>query len=276
MKTIKSILILCVTLCFVTSCKKVDMTLVQKTVFENASITQIKASDAWSVTVVADTSTYVELDYSAYLEESLRVQMEGNELQIGFKDHTYPVIGSAYRATVHVARIEKIDADDAAKIQCDGEFTGSNLDIELSDAAQCNNLVFTGQTCDIKMEDASVFTGFQFDGSSCKAELADASQFNGVIKVIEQLDVELDDASRFVNKGGETALANIKVRDASRLNIVETLVNEMHVEITDGSEATVWVDGLLEGWVRDASTLYYKGHPQMQVDCSDGSFLRPI
>ena len=276
MKTIKSILILCVTLCFVTSCKKVDMTLVQKTVFENANITQIKASDAWRVTVVADTSTYVELDYSAYLEESLRVQMEGNELQIGFKDHTYPVIGSAYRATVHVAHIEKIEADDAAKVQCDGVFIGDNLLIKLIDAAQCNNLVFTGQTCDIKMEDASVFTGFQFDGSSCKAELADASQFNGVIKVTEQLDVELDDASRFVNKGGETALANIKVRDASRLNIVETLVNEMHVEITDGSEATVWVDGLLEGWVRDASTLYYKGHPQLQVDCGDGSFIRPI
>ena len=126
------------------------------------------------------------------------------------------------------------------------------------------------------MEDASVFTGFQFDGSSCKAELTDASQFNGVIKVTEQLDVDLDDASRFVNKGGETALANIKVRDASRLNIVETLVNEMHVEITDGSEATVWADSLLEGRVRDASTLYYKGHPQLQVDCGDGSFLRPI
>lgn len=276
MKTIKSILILCVTLCFVTSCKKVDMTLVQKTVFENASITQIKASDAWRVTVVADTSTYVELDYSAYLEESLRVQMEGNELQIGFKNNTYPVIGSAYRATVHVAHIEKIEADDAAKVQCDGEYTGDNLLIKLSDAAQCNNLVFTGQTCDIKMEDASVFTGFRFVGNTCKAGLEDASQFNGEIKVIEQLDVELDDASRFVNKGGETALANLKLYDASRLNIVETLVNEMHVEITDGSEATVWVDGLLEGWVRDASTLYYKGHPQMQVDCSDGSFLRPI
>lgn len=276
MKTIKSILILCVALCFVTSCKKVDMTLVQKTIFENASITQIKATDAWRVTVIADTSTYVELDYSAYLEESLKVQMEGNELQIGFKDYTYPVIGSAYRATVHVAQIEKLDADDAAKVQCEGEFMGDNLVIELSDAAQCSGLVFTGQNCNIKMEDASVFTGFQFVGSTCKAELEDASQFNGEIKVTEQLDVELDDASRFVNKGGETALANIKVHDASRLNIVETLVNEMHVDITDGSEATVWVDGLLEGWVKNLSTLYYKGHPQLEVECGDGSFLRPI
>lgn len=276
MKTIQPILILCVALCFATSCRKVDMTLVQKTVFENASITQIKASDAWRVSVVADTSTYVELDYSAYLEESLKVQMEGSELQIGFKDHTRPVIGSAYRATVHVAQLERIDADDAVKVQCEGEYTGDNLVIELSDAAHCTGLVFTGQNCYIKMEDASVFTGFWFAGSTCKAELEDASQFNGEIKATEQLDVELDDASRFVNKGGETALANIKVHDASRLNIVETLVNEMHVQITDGSEATVWTDGLLEGWVRDASTLYYKGHPQLQVDCGDGSFIRPI
>ena len=252
------------------------MTLVQKTIFENASITQIKATDAWRVTVIADTSTYVELDYSAYLEESLKVQMEGNKLQIGFQDHTYPVIGSAYRATVHVAQIEKLDADDAAKVQCEGEFTGDDLVIELSDAAQCSGLVFTGRNCNIKMEDASVFTGFQFAGNTCKAELEDASQFNGEIKVTEQLDVELDDASRFVNKGGETALANIKVHDASRLNIVETLVNEMHVDITDGSEATVWVDGLLEGWVKNLSTLYYKGHPQLEVECGDGSFLRPI
>ena len=276
MKAIKSTLILCVALCFVTSCKKVDMTLVQKTVFENASITQIKATDAWRVTVVADTSTYVELDYSAYLEESLKVQLEGNELQIGFKNHTYPVIGSTYRATVHVAQIERIAADDAANVQCNGEFTSDNLIIELSDASQCTGLVFTGQNCNIKMEDASVFTGFHFVGSTCKAGLKDSSQFNGEIKVTEQFDIELDDASRFVNKGGETVLANIKVNDASRLNIVETLVNEMHVDITDGSEATVWVDGLLEGWVRDASTLYYKGHPQLEVDCGDGSSLRPI
>ena len=53
MKTIKTILILCVALCFVTSCKKeVDMTLMQKTVLENADIRQIEVSDAWQVTVV--------------------------------------------------------------------------------------------------------------------------------------------------------------------------------------------------------------------------------
>ena len=58
MKTIKTILILCVAICFATSCNKdVDMTLVQKTLFENADIRQIEVSDAWEVTVVADNNT---------------------------------------------------------------------------------------------------------------------------------------------------------------------------------------------------------------------------
>ena len=225
---------------------------------------------------VADTATYVELDYSAYLEESLRVQMEGNELQISFREHTYPVIGSAYRATVHVAHIEKIDADDAAKVQFEGEYTGDNLNIELSDAAHCTGLVFTGQNCNIKMEDASVFTGFQFVGSTCKAILEDASQFNGEIKVTEQLDVELDDASRFVNKGTVTELTRLHLSNASLLNMAETQSSRMEVELVSGSEATVQIIDSLSGTIQEASTLYYKGHPQINIDCSDDSQLIPL
>ena len=62
MKALKPLLLLCVALCFATACKKdVDMTLVQKTVLENADIRQIRVSDAWEVSVVADSNTFVEL-----------------------------------------------------------------------------------------------------------------------------------------------------------------------------------------------------------------------
>ena len=277
MIAIKTALILCVTLCFATSCKKdVDMTLVQKTVLENVDIHEIEAIDAWQVNIVADSSTFVVLEYSAYLENNLKAKMEGTKLEIGFTSRIYPVVNSVYRATVHTPQIKKINAKDAVKVKCEGDFTGDDLEVALNDASQCNGLVFSGQNCIIKMEDASLLTGFHFVGITCNAVLEDASQFNGQIEVIDQLEITLDDASRFVNKGGETALANIKVHNGSRLNIVETLVHEMHVEITDGSEATVWVDGLLEGSVRDASTIYYKGQPQLQVDCDDNSSLRPI
>lgn len=277
MKTIKPFLILCVALCFATSCKKeVDMTLLQKTALENVDIREIVVSDAWQVKVVADSNSYVVLEYSAYLENNLKAKMEGTKLEIGFAGSVYPGINSVYRAIVHTPQIEKLDADEASKIQFIGEFTGHQLEIELSDASQCNGPVFTGQSCNLKMEDASLLTGLHFVGSSCIAELEHASQFNGQIEAADQLEITLEDASRFVNKGGQTAMANIKAHDASRLNMVETLVNEMYVDLTSSSEATVWVDLLLEGQARDASTLYYKGHPQINVDFSDDSQLIPF
>ena len=277
MKTIKPFLILCVALCFATSCKKeVDMTLLQKTALENVDIREIVVSDAWQVKVVADSNSYVVLEYSAYLENNLKTKMEGTKLEIGFAGSVYPAINSVYRAIVHTPQIEKLDADEASKIQFIGEFTGHQLEIELSDASQCNGPVFTGQSCNLKMEDASLLTGLHFVGSSCIAELEHASQFNGQIEAADQLKITLEDASRFVNKGGQTAMANIKAHDASRLNMVETLVNEMYVDLTNDSEATVWVDLLLEGQARDASTLYYKGHPQINVDFSDDSQLIPF
>ena len=277
MKTIKTILILCVAICFATSCKKeVDMTLVQKTVLENAEIRQIEISDAWEVTVVADSRTFVELEYSAYLEEGVRAIMEGTQLEIGFTSNVYPVINSVFRATVHTLQLEKLEADDASTVQCSGEFTGQTLEVELSDASNCNGLVFSGESCHINVEDASLLTGFHFVGSRCTAELESASQFNGQIEVAERLEIELEDASRFVNKGGETAVAQIKAHDASRLNMVETRVGEMHVDLSSASEATVWVSNVIDGALTAASTLYYKGNPQIQVDCSEDSEIIPF
>ena len=274
MKTIKTILILCVVLCFASSCKKdVNMTLVQKTVLENTDIRQIEVSDAWQVTIIADNSTCVELEYSAYLENNVKTSMEGTNLKIGFSGNVYPAIGSVFRAIVHTPQLEKVEADEAAKVQCNGEFAGQHLVVKLNDASQCNGLVFSGQSCEINMNNSSLMTGFQFVGDTCYAELDNASQFNGQIHATVQFDIELDSASLFVNKDGTTANASIKLHDASILNMVETQVDEMHVELSGASEATVWVTALIEGTLTDASTLYYKGHPQKEVDCSVDSSI---
>ena len=277
MKVYKPIILLCVAALFATSCKKeADMTLVQKTVLENSGIQQIEVGDAWPVTIVSDSVTYVELAYSAYLEPYVKAKMEGNKLEIGFTTNVYPVINSEFRATVHTSHLEKLDLNDAVQVQSHGDFAGQHIEVELSDASKCNGLVFSGESCMIKMEDASLMTGFQFVGTTCNAELDDASQFNGEIQCAEQFDIELKSASRFVNKGGETATANIKLHDASILNMVETHVGTMHVELNSASEATVQVTDFVDGTLKEASTLYYKGHPQLQVDCDESSNMHRI
>jgi Protein of unknown function (DUF2807). len=137
MKTIKTILILCAALCFATACKKeVDMTLIQKTVLENADIRQIEVGDAWQVTVVADSSTFVELEYSAYLEPYMKTKMEGTQLEIGFTSKVYPVMGSVYKAKVHTAHFNRVEAKDATILNFEGSFYSDDdsLNIVLNDA----------------------------------------------------------------------------------------------------------------------------------------------
>lgn len=277
MKYIKNILILCVALCFATACKKdVDMTLIQKTVYENADIRQVEIEDAWKVTIVADSNTYVELEYSAYLENNVKVTTEGTALKIGFTGSTYPVINSVFRATVHTPQIEIVDAEDAAQVQCNGTFEGQHIEIALDDASKCNGLIFFGESCMIDLESASLLTGFQFVGSHCSAKLEDASQCNSIITASETTEIHLSDASRFINKGGTTDHVNIHLSDASLLNMAETEVREMEVELESASEATVYVTELLSGTLKEYSTLYYKGNPQKDIDCSEGSRVIPF
>ena len=277
MKTLKTSLILCATICCFVSCKKeVDMTVMQKTMFENATISQIEVNDGWNVTVVADSNTFVEVEYSAYLENYLKISMEGSKLHVGFTGKVYAEIGSVYRATVHTDKMEELTSKNESNLQFDGVFSGQNLTIKLSDVSHCFGLVFSGDCCEIEMEGISILGGFQFIGSTCKAILEDASQFNGDIQAADQLEVELDGASRFVNKGEMTDVAIVKLQSASLLNMAETQVGEMQVEISSGSEATVHVTNLLSGTLTEASTLYYIGNPEINVDGFDGSQLIPL
>jgi len=277
MKTIKTILILFVALCFATSCKKeVDMTLIQKTVFENADIREIEVSDGWQVTVVADSCTYVELVYSAYLEPYVKAKMNDTHLELGFMLKTYPGINSEFRATVHLRQIEKIDAKSASKVTFTGSYYGERLYVNLSGASTCNALTYTGEKCEIVMDAASKLLDFQFDGATCIASLTKSSQFNGRIHATELLDLDLNGNSRFINRGGETARADIKLHDGSMLNMVENQVNKLYAELSEASEATVWVTEYLKATLNDASTLYYKGNPLKDLACHDNSEVKPL
>ena len=277
MKTIKTILILCVALCFVTSCKKeVDMTLVQKTVLENADIREIEVSDGWQVTVVADSCTYVELAYSAYLEPYVKAKMNDNRFELGFMFKTFNAFNSEFRATIHLNQLEKIDAKAASKVTFTDSYNGERLYVNLTDASSCNALTYTGDKCEIVMDAASKLLDFQFDGATCIATLKQSSQFNGRIHATELLDLDLSGNSRFVNRGGETAEADIKLHEGSLLNMVETQVNRLYTELSEASEATVWVVEYLRATLNDASTLYYKGNPQKDLACHDNSEVKPL
>lgn len=279
MKTLKPLLFLCVALCFATSCKKnVDMTLVQKTVLENANIRQITASDAWEVSVVADSSTFVELEYSAYLENKVNVKMQGTRLEIGFLGSTYPVLNSVFRAIVHTNTIENIKVEEDAQVSFAGHFsaTSDTLFVDLDDASICSGLNYSGHVIEIAVKNASDFFDFQLSGYNCEVDVSEASTCKGNFDMSFHLVANLSGASQLITFGGTVPNGMIKLQETSVLNVVQTEIREMFVDLSDGSEATVNVTESLSGSMVTASTLYYKGHPQINVDCSDDSRLIPL
>jgi hypothetical protein len=254
------------------------MTLVQKTVLENADIRQITASDAWEVSVVADSSTFVELEYSAYLENKVNVKLQGTRLEIGFLGSTYPVLNSVFRAIVHTKTIENIKVEEAAQVSFAGHFsaTSDTLFVDLDDASICSGLNYSGHVIEIAVKNASDFFDFQLSGYNCEVDVSDASTCKGVFDMSFHLVANLTNESQLITFGGSAPFGMIKVQDASTLNMVQSEIGEMHVNLSGASEATVNVSERMEGSVKMFSTLYYKGHPQITVDCSEDSQLIPL
>ena len=279
MKTIKTILILCAALCFATACKKeVDMTLIQKTVLENADIRQIEVGDAWQVTVVADSSTFVELEYSAYLEPYMKTKMEGTQLEIGFTGKVYPVMGSVYKAKVHTAHFNRVEAKDATILNFEGSFYSDDdsLNIVLNDASLCNGLDISGKYNKVSLNDASKFLGFHLDGTNNLVYVKDASVCKGSFETRFHFFALLEDASQLVTFEGATPYGQITLRDGSLVNMAQTEIRELNVNLSGASEATVNVTETMTGSLTDASTLYYKGIPTIDVNCSEDSQLIPF
>ena len=255
--------------------KELDMTLIQKTVYEDATITAITVKDAWNVTVVQDERTYVELEYSAFLEEYLKIKLEAQELNIGFYRYLYLPANTVMNATVHTPSVEQLQFSDATRAVLEGVFPETNLTIELSDAATCKGGRFTGKA-DLDLSDAAKMVDFDFEGETCSVKVSDASTFKGTLSVTEQMDIVVEDASHLTTYGGHAPQAEVEVSDASSLNMLETEVGVMHITVKDASEASVYVTNTLEGTVKDASELYYQGTPSLNIICDDSSIFRPL
>ena len=280
MKTIKTLFLLCIALCFATSCKKeVDMTLVQKTVFENADIRLINIDNGWEVTFIFDSlQSSVELEYSAYLEEHVSVDEINDWLSIGFNNKINALSGSVFRATVHISQKDAlfISADNASIITLEGLFEVEDMDIDLRNGSVCNGFEVISQLCSISLTDGSQIYGVNFNGTNCAVNAHKGSFCKGYFNVEQSFSTGVSISSQLIVFGGSMHSASIEVKDAGTINMAQAEVQEMSVYLDGASEATVNVTETLSGFLLSGSTLYYKGHPQIDIDCSDDSQLIPF
>lgn len=258
--------------------KELDMTLMQKTLYDGATMNEITVEDAWSVTFRLDTvRSYVELEYSAFLEEYLLVKQEGASLFLGLTNSLYNLPGNTVmHAIVHTSAINELSLSDAVSAAFGGgTFPETALVLKMSDAATLRGGYFKG-TADVRMSDASTCVEFYFEGTTCQVELDEASVFKCSLNVSDDLTLTIKDASRLTNYWAEINQAHVEVTEGSYLNMATSFVNRMQMVVNSASEATVNVVESLEGSVHNASKLYYSGNPTLNVDCDDTSLLQPI
>lgn len=281
MKAPKILLFLCVALCFATSCKKkeIDMTVVQKTVLENNTLSQIHVTDGWEVTIVHDSLSFVVLEYSAYLENYIAVREVNNWLSIGFTGKVYAETGSVYRATVHTNEMEflSVIAENENVISLKGPFElTEGIDMELINASVCSEFTIAAPSCSILLTNDSQLLNAVYTGTNCSVLVTKKSSCKGFFNVEQSFNANVQIGAQLIVFDGTMPSATLQVGDEGTINMVRVEVDNMEVHLDGASEATVNVTNTLSGFVLEASTLYYKGQPQIEVECSEDSQLIPF
>jgi len=281
MKGYKPILLFCAVLCFATSCKKeFDMTPVQKTVLENNTLSLIHVNHGWEIDIVYDSlNSFVELEYSAYLEDYILVREINNWLEIGFNQEVYPLAGSVYKATVHTREKENLSirAENESVIALKEPFMlTESIDMELIDASTCSEFSVAAPSCSILVTKDSQLLNVIYTGTNCSVLVTKNSACKGIFNVEQSFNASAQISSQVIVFGGSIPSATLGAGNESTINMAQANVETMNVNLADGSEATVNVSSRISGFLTEVSTLYYKGHPQLDVECSEDSQLIPF
>lgn len=256
------------------------MTLVQKTVLENNTLSQIYVNHGWEVDIVYDSlNSFVELEYSAYLGDFILVREINNCLEISFNQKMYPLAGSVYKATVHTMEKEHLNirAENESVIALKGPFVlTESIDMELTNASTCSEFTIAAPSCSILVTEDSQLLNAIYAGTNCSVLVTKNSSCKGIFNVEQSFNADAKISSQLIVFGGSTPSATLGASDESTINMAQANVETMNVNIAGGSEASVNVSGRISGFLHEGSTIYYKGHPQLDVECSEDSQLIPF
>lgn len=260
------------------SCNKdLDMTVLNKTLFEDVAFGAIAVEDAWEVTVIQDSlKRGVKIEYSAFLEEYLKVKQEGNELTIGFTNRLNIPSATVFRAMVYVPTLQSITLTEAAQLTLEGKFFAEQFHVTVDQASVIRGGTFIGQDAEIVLDNASTWVDLAAEVERCQVTTQNTSVFKGRILASGSLNLHLDNASRMTLYGDSAPQASASLTSASVLNMLSVEVEDLEIQLNKASEASVNVSGKLHGTLNEASVLYYQGHPDLDLDCDLTSSYRPL
>lgn len=270
-----SLVALCLLL--LASCDKdLDMTIVQKTLFEETAFDELSIDDAWNVTIVQDVErSGVTLSYSAFLEPYIRAKREGTAFELGISERLNLPLNTVMEATIYVRSLKSLSLDDASFAVLEGDYSGATLKLSLNHGSVMRGMSFHGDA-DINLDHASTVVDYVGEGRVCQLHLDEGSVFKGILEVATSLDIELDNASRMTLYEGGAAAVVATLDNASFLNMLPLEAGDMEIEMDNASEASVNVSYHLKGRLHNISKLYYQGNPALDVECDLTSSYVPL
>lgn len=274
----KKYIILLLAIIALTSCEKqLDMTVCQKQMFvDDTSIHAVEIDDAWKVDIlITEDSPRLELQYSAFLEEFFDISKNGDVLKIGLSQRLNLPSNTVMDAVLYVNSLHGISASKAADIQLIGTMEAPEISLNLDAASTLKGGTLRGNV-DLVLDNASSLASLAIESENCSISVLNASTFKGSIIASSQIHATLKDASRLITYGGQTPSAFIALESASFLNMTSIEVTSMTVNLKEASEANVFVTTSLSGCLRDASRLFYQGHPTLDMDSDITSSYGPI
>ena len=258
--------------------KEPDMTLVQGTWYQEYLINEVQADDVWNLTIVQDDGpSYVELEYSAFLEEYIRIEhTDAGFFHFYLTRHSHFPYNTVLKATIHTNKLTGLTLNKEASAVLVGDFSGPSLKVEMYGTSTCKGGSFMGGV-NLVLHDGSQLVDFSFDGSSCDVLLDGGSVFKGTLTVSDAVSIELLDEARMTTYEGSIRDVSAVVKNNGSLNMLETAVDQIHIDMS-ASEAFVNVTQVLGGSLRDSSTLYYQPHPGLVFNLAvdETSHISPL
>lgn len=279
MRLLKGTLLLLGVVAVMASCrdKEPDMTLVQETWYREYLINRIQADDVWDLTIVQDDETsYVVLEYSAFLQEYMRIDQSDGAFRFYLTSHPHLPNNTVLKATIHTPHLYALNLNKAATAVIDGAFQG-DIDVTLESGCFCKGGSFTGTTGSLKLRSNAQMVDFNVNATRCDVLVEGSSTFKGTLTASEELTIAMLDDARLTNYGGSAAKVQAGLQGNCSLNLLETEVDRMEID-SRSSEAFVNVSEVLGGSLADTSILYFQRHPGLVLNLAvdTTSFLSPL
>ena len=201
--------------------------------FNFSGYTSLKVSDAFNVYVqFSDTEESIVIEANENLQDRIRIDMEGNTLDIRIKDRTSMKGDATLNMYIATKSITEFNITGASKLTLESALVAADADIRLSGASEFEGELNVGRLeldakgasdidifgkvdrLDSSLSGASKLTNYDLAVEILDIHLKGAS--DAFLSVSKTIDIEASGASK-LNYKGEAVIRGIKLSGASEI-----------------------------------------------------------